>query len=149
MFILLLVPWDVRLGGLRFFLFMIYAFTVMKFPFRTVFATSHKLCYVKFPFSLNISYLSWFLNMILVFLNLTLVCGSLVYNVSWRMFCVHLRLCILLLLDGLFYVLDQFIWSSKSYTANVSLLNLSDDLSFDESGVLKQPPSILNDEFPQ
>ena len=138
MFILLLVPWDVRLGGLRFFLFMIYAFTVMKFPLRTVFATFHKFCYVTIPFSLNIySYLSWFLNMILVFLNLRLVCGSLVYDLSWRMFCGHLRQCILLLWDGLFYVLDQFIWSSKSYTANVSLLNLSDDLSFVESGILK------------
>lgn len=43
------------------------------------------------------------LDMISLFLNLLrLVCG-LTYYLFWRTFCVHLRICILILLDEIFY----------------------------------------------
>ena len=57
---------------------------------------------------------------------------------------MHLRrLCVLLLLDGIFYIYVKFIWSNILFKADVSSLILClDDLSIDISGVLK-PPAIF------
>ena len=66
-----------------------------------------------------------------------LFCG-LTCALSWRMFNVHLkRLCVLLILGGMIYIC-YLIWYNMWFMASVSLLIFClDDLSIDESGVLK------------
>ena len=50
------VSGDVKLGFLRFFEFVIYAFIAINLPLRIAFAASHRTCYFVFPFSFDFRY---------------------------------------------------------------------------------------------
>ena len=73
-----------------------------------------------------------------------LYCG-LMYDLSWRMFHVHLgRRYILMFVDRMFSISIKPIWANVSFEASVSLLTFClGDLFTGVSGVLKAPAGIV------
>ena len=89
-------------------------------------------------------FLEKLLDMILILLSyLDLFCGQDTYDESWKMFHVPLNICILMLLDIMFYkYLLSLYFFNMLFKVNIPLLIFClHDLSIDVSGVLM--PTII------
>ena len=114
---------------------------VLIYPYLWIFQFSFCYWFLEYFHCGQRKYFVWLLSFKIYW---DLFC-SLIYGLSWRIFHVHLRrMCILLLLDGVFCMSVRCIWVILLFKSSISLLIIClDVLSIIESRVLKSPTIIV------